>query len=142
MTSIWLIVFLGLLLIEFLTVGLVSIWFSLGALAALITAFVTESVVIQVLVFVVVSVIALFVTRPLVKKFKVNGFEPTNTDRVIGKVCEVTKGIKPNSYGEVDVFGTKWMATSKETIAVGEKVVVEEIDGVKLIVKKEGEGEL
>lgn len=139
MTTIWLIAFLGLLLVEFLTVGLVSIWFALGALAALITTFITDSVVIQVFVFVVVSIISLLVTRPIMKKFKVNGFEPTNTDRVIGKVAEVTKEIKPNSYGEVIIFGDEWMAASKEKIAVGEKVVIEKIEGAKLIVKKEGE---
>lgn len=139
MTTIWLIAFLGLLLVEFLTVGLVSIWFAFGALAALISTFITDSVLIQGVVFIVVSIITLIVTRPLMKKFKVNGFEPTNTDRVIGKVAEVTKEIKPNSYGEVVVFGTEWMAASKDKIAVGEKVVVEKIDGAKLIVKKEGE---
>lgn len=139
MMTIWLIAFLGLLLVEFLTVGLVSIWFAFGALAALITTFITESVLVQVLVFVVISIIALLVTRPLMKKFKVNGFEPTNTDRVIGKVAEVTKEIKPNVYGEVVIFGTEWMAASEEKIAVGEKVVVEKIEGAKLIVRREGE---
>lgn len=139
MTTIWLIAFLGLLLVEFLTVGLVSIWFAFGALAALITTFITESVLVQVLVFVVISIIALLVTRPLMKKFKVNGFEPTNTDQVIGKVAEVTKEIKPNVYGEVVIFGTEWMAASEEKIAVGEKVVVEKIEGAKLIVRREGE---
>lgn len=139
MTTIWLIAFLGLLLVEFLTVGLVSIWFAFGALAALITTFITESVLVQVLVFVIISIIALLVTRPLMKKFKVNGFEPTNTDRVIGKVAEVTKEIKPNVYGEVVIFGTEWMAASEEKIAVGEKVVVEKIEGAKLIVRREGE---
>lgn len=139
MTTIWLIAFLGLLLVEFLTVGLVSIWFAFGALAALITTFITESVLVQVLVFVVISIIALLVTRPLMKRFKVNGFEPTNTDRVIGKVAEVTKEIKPNVYGEVVIFGTEWMAASEEKIAVGEKVVVEKIEGAKLIVRREGE---
>ncbi len=139
MTTIWLIAFFGLLLIELVTVDLVSIWFALGALAALITTFITESILIQTIVFIFVSIIALLVTRPLMKKFKINGFEPTNTDRVIGKVAEVTKEIKPNSYGEVVVFGNEWMAVSKEKIAVGEKVVIEKIDGAKLIVKKEGE---
>lgn len=139
MTTIWLVAFLGLLLIEFLTVGLVSIWFAVGALAALITTFITKSILIQVLVFIIVSIITLLVTKPLMKKFKVNGFEPTNIDRVIGKVAEVTKEIKPNSYGEVIVYGTEWMAVSDENIAVGEKVIVKQIDGAKLIVKREGE---
>ena len=55
MTLIWVIAFLGLLLVEFLTVGLVSIWFAVGALAALITSFITESILIQTVVFIVVA---------------------------------------------------------------------------------------
>ena len=139
MSLIWVIAFLGLLLVEFLTVGLVSIWFAVGALAALITSFITESVLIQTIVFVVVSIVTLFVTQPLIKKFKVTKFEPTNSDRVIGKTGEVTKEIKPNEYGEVVVFGTEWLAASDKKQAVGTKVVVEKIEGNKLIVRKEGE---
>ncbi len=139
MTMIWLIAFLGLLLVEFLTVGLVSIWFAIGALGALITSFFTDYVLIQTIVFVIVSIVALIATRPLMKKFKAVGFEPTNADRVVGKVAEVTKAIKPNEYGEVVIYGTEWMAVSEETIKVGAKVVVEKIDGAKLIVRKEGE---
>ena len=139
MTIIWLIAFLGLLLVEFLTVGLISIWFAVGALAALITAFITDSVVVQSIVFVVVSFVVLLVTKPLVKKLKVNTFQPTNSDRVIGKVAEVVKEITPMEYGEVKIFGTYWTAASDKKIEVGSKVVVEKIDGVKLIVRKEGE---
>ena len=139
MSLIWVIAFLGLLLVEFLTVGLVSIWFAVGALGALITSFITESVLIQTIVFVIVSVITLIVTKPLMKKFKVTNFEPTNSDRVIGKVVEVTKEIKSNEYGEVVVFGTVWLAASDKKHKVGSKVVVQKIEGNKLIVKEEGE---
>lgn len=139
MSLIWVIAFLGLLLVEFLTVGLVSIWFAVGALGALITSFITESVLIQTIVFVIVSIITLIVTKPLMKKFKVTNFEPTNSDRVIGKVVEVTKEIKSNEYGEVVVFGTVWLAASDKNHKVGSKVVVQKIEGNKLIVKEEGE---
>ena len=139
MTLIWLISFFGLLLIEFFTVGLVSIWFAVGALAALLTTFVTESVLIQSIVFAVVSVITLIVAQPLMKKFKVNSFEPTNTDRVIGKVAYVTKEIKSNEYGEVVIFGNEWLAVADKEIAVGTKVIIQKIEGNKLIVKEEGE---
>lgn len=139
MTLIWLIAFLGLLVVEFFTVGLVSIWFAVGALAALLISFITESVLIQAIVFVVVSVITLIVAQPLMKKFKVTSFEPTNTDRVIGKIAYVTKEIKSNEYGEVVIFGNEWLAVADEEIAVGSKVVVQKIEGNKLIVKKEGE---
>lgn len=139
MSLIWVIAFLGLLLVEFLTVGLVSIWFAVGALAALITSFITESVLIQTIVFVVTSIVTLFITQPLIKKFKVTKFEPTNSDRVIGKKAEVIKEIKPNEYGEVIILGVEWLAASDKIIGVGAKVVVEKIEGNKLIVREEGE---
>ncbi|MBQ3510948.1 MAG: NfeD family protein [Bacilli bacterium] len=139
MSLIWVIAFLGLLLVEFITVGLVSIWFAVGALGALITSFITESVLIQTIVFVIVSVVTLFVTKPLMKKLKITNYEPTNSDRVIGKVVEVTKEIKSNEYGEVVVFGTVWLAASDKNHKVGSKVVVQKIEGNKLIVKEEGE---
>ena len=135
----WFIAFLVLLFIEIITINLVTIWFAIGALAALVTALITDSFVIQVIVFLVVSVIALLLTKPLIKKFK--GFQvvPTNSDRVIGKVGEVTKKIEKNKYGEVKVFGNIWTAYSDEELDVGTKVIVKEIEGVKLIVKKEEE---
>lgn len=140
MTMLWLIVFLVLLLFEFMTAGLVSIWFALGALGALISTFITDSILIQAIVFVVVSVIALLITRPLVKKFKLLEIEPTNLDRVVGKTADVVKTITPSEYGEVKVLGAIWTASSDKKIEEGTKVIVDKIEGSKLIVrKKEGE---
>lgn len=133
----WFITFLVLLFIEVITVDLVTIWFAIGALAAMGTAFLTDSILIQVAVFVVVSVIALLVTRPLVKKFKGFDITPTNSDRVIGKVGEVTKKIEKNKYGEVKIFGSIWTAYSEQELDVGSRVKVLGIDGVKLVVQKE-----
>lgn len=133
----WFIAFLVFVFIELITVTLVTIWFAIGAIAAVITTFFTDSVVIQSIVFVVVSVLSLIITKPLVKKFKKFDITPTNSDRVIGKVGDVTKKISPNKYGEVKVFESIWTAKSDEEIKVGEKVKVLSIEGVKLIVKKE-----
>ena len=133
----WFIAFVILLIIELVTVNLVTIWFAIGAVAAIITTIFTDSVLIQSIVFVVVSVIALLITKPLIKKFKKFEIEPTNSDRVIGKVGDVTKKIEKNKYGEVKVYGNTWTASSKEVIEVGERVKVLSIDGVKLIVEKE-----
>ena len=139
MTIVWLITFFALLLVEFITVGLVCLWFAVGAFFALATSFFTDSVMIQSIVFVVVSVVSLIVTKPLLKKFKVVSIEPTNLDRVIGKDALVTVDITPSKYGDVDVLGTIWTAASKEELEVGTKVVVEKIEGSKLIVKRKGE---
>ena len=133
----WFIAFVILLVIELVTVNLVTIWFAIGAVAAIITTIFTDSVLIQSIVFVVVSVIALLITKPLIKKFKKFEVEPTNSDRVIGKVGEVTKRKGKNKYGEVKVYGNTWTASSKQVINVGERVKVLSIDGVKLVVEKE-----
>ena len=133
----WFIAFVILLVIELVTVNLVTIWFAIGAVAAIITTIFTDSVLIQSIVFVVVSVIALLITKPLIKKFKKFEVEPTNSDRVIGKIGEVTKKIGKNKYGEVKVYGNTWTASSKQVINVGERVKVLSIDGVKLVVEKE-----
>ncbi len=137
MSIFWFIAFLVFLVIELVTVNLVTIWFAVGAVVAMVCSFITDSIVIQSVVFLVTSVLVLLLTRPLMKKFK--GFDrvPTNSDRVIGKIGEVTVKIEKNKYGEVKVFGNRWTATSNQVIDVGEHVKVKAIDGVKLIVEKE-----
>lgn len=139
MTIWWFVAFIILLLIEIGTVNLVSIWFAIGAIVSMICSVFVESAIIQLLVFFVVSLISLAVTKPLIKKFKVLEFIPTNLDRVIGKVGTVTKEITKDNYGEVKVFGNVWTAASDKKISVGTKVKVLAIEGVKLIVKVEEE---
>lgn len=137
MTFWWFITFIVLLFVELVTINLVSIWFAFGALASMGTTFITDSIVIQVIVFIVVSVISLLITKPIIKKFKITKIVPTNSDMVIGKTGEVIKKIETNKYGEVKVFGNIWTAYSDQELEIGEKVKVLSIDGVKLIVEKE-----
>ena len=133
----WFILFVILLFIELVTVNLVTIWFAIGSVAAIITTIFTDSILIQSIVFIVVSVISLLITKPLIKKVKKFDVTPTNSDRVIGKTGEVTQKIGRNKYGEVKVYGNTWTASSKQVIDVGERVKVLAIDGVKLVVEKE-----
>ena len=139
MSIIWFVAFLLLLIIEIVTINLVTIWFAFGAIAAMITTMFTDSILIQVIVFLVVSVVSLLLTKPVMKAFKKFDVQPTNSDRVIGKTGEIIKAISENEYGEVKVFGNVWTATSNQDISVGDKVKVVSIDGVKLIVEKEEE---
>lgn len=134
---IWFVVFLIALVLEIATINLVSLWFAIGALAAMLTAYFTDSIVMQIIVFIVVSIVSLLITKPLVRKFKGFSITPTNFDRVIGKTGEVIKEINDNNYGEVKIFGNTWTATSKQELKVGDRVKVLNIDGVKLIVEKE-----
>ena len=137
MSIFWFVAFVVFLVIELVTVNLVTIWFAIGAVLAMLSSLLTDSIFIQACVFLFSSVVVLLLTRPLMKKFK--GFDrvPTNSDRVIGKVGEVTVKIEKNKYGEVKIFGNRWTATSNQVLEVGEHVKVKAIDGVKLIVEKE-----
>ena len=136
MTFTWMVLFLVLIIIEILTVALVSIWFAIGALASFIASFWIDSLWIQLAIFVVVSTISLLLTRKIVAKFKINDGEKTNLDRVIGKIGIVTENIDKLVVGEVKVDGKKWSAISDKKINVGSKVEILSIDGVKLKVKE------
>ena len=136
MTSTWTIIFLILLFVELITINLVSIWFAIGALFSAIVSIFTDSVLIQFLTFLLVSIVTLIITKPVVKKINKKKFTPTNLDRVIGQQGVVTKKIAKDSYGLVKVLGSIWTATSDDFIDVGSRIIVQKIDGVKLIVKK------
>lgn len=140
MEWVWLVVFVILLLIEATTVNFITIWFAVGSLGAFITTYLTDNTLIQCLVFVVITTIALIVTRPLVKKLsKGKPHIKTNLDSVVGEVGIVDETIKPTAMGRVNVLGKNWAAKSDKMIKVGSKVRILAIDGVKLIVQKEEE---
>ena len=139
MTIIWLILAVVMGILEACTVQLVSVWFAIGAAAACVTSLFTDSIVIQVIVFVAVSAIALAATRPLVKKMKDRKSEATNADRYIGKKAIVITEIDNDKpQGMVKVDNEKWTArsVSGEKIPQGEAVTVTAIEGVKLMVEK------
>lgn len=135
MVLMWLILFIVLLIIEALTINLVSIWFAIGAFFSCITSLFTSNFYIQFLVFIVVSIIVLLITKPFVKKMRKRDIEFTNLDRVIGMIGVVTSDILPLSSGEVMVDGKRWSAISNEKIVAGSKVKIKKIEGVKLIVE-------
>lgn len=136
MTFMWMVLFLVLIVLEIVTVGLISIWFALGALASFVSSFWIDSIWIQLGIFVGVSAISLLLTRKIVAKFRINDSEKTNLDRVIGKIGIVTEDIDKLAVGEVKVDGKKWSAISDKKINVGSKVEILSIDGVKLKVKE------
>ena len=135
---IWLIIILALAVLEIATVGLVSIWFIASGIVALILSFFIDSFYIQFAVFVVLGIILLITTRPILNKLIVPKKSKTNLDRVIGMNGIVTESISKNNVGEVKVDGKRWSAISNKKIDVGEEVIIKDIDGVKLIVEKEG----
>lgn len=142
MTTVWVIAMVVFLVVEAVTVGLASIWFAVGALAAMFTAMIGAVLWVQLAVFLVVSAVTLYFTRPLVKKYVNAKVQPTNADMLIGRECRVTETIdNVAGTGAVYVDGKTWTARTDdgEQIPEGELVIAERIDGVKLIVKKTAE---
>lgn len=125
---------------EALTVQLVSVWFVVGSVAALVSSLCAAKLYVQIIVFILVSILMLLITRPLVKKKLEVKAQPTNADRSIGKTAIVIEDIDNiNATGQVKVDGQIWTARSKNSsiIKKGTNVTVEKIDGVKLIVKED-----
>ncbi len=137
----WLIVGVIFAVAEALTVGLVTIWFTGGAVAALIAALLGASTPVQVVLFLVVSIGLLVTTRKIfVKKLK-TGKTKTNVDALVGEEAKVLTEIKPFEPGSVKLKGQEWTAVAKDdnlTIASGEVVKVVAIEGVKAIVNPLG----
>lgn len=142
MVYVWLGLLVALIVAELLTTQLVSIWFAAGALASFIVTLAgVEELWIQIVVFVAVSVVALVVTRPIVRKLVNRKAVPTNADMVIGQTGVVTDRIDNNAEtGLVKVNGAVWTARTEDgsVIESGEKVEIKEIRGVKLFVVKQG----
>lgn len=124
---------------EIFTAQLVSIWFAVGGVAALIASLLNVPFNIQLFIFALVAAVTLIATRPVVKKHLTVKQISTNADRYISKIGIVTIEINNTlGTGQVNVLGSIWTARSSDgsVIEKGEHVMVESIQGVKLIVHR------
>lgn len=133
----WAAVLVIMALAEAATAQLVAIWFVAGALVAFIASLFGAVFWLQCVLFIATAVILLCCTRPLVKKYLNGKRIPTNSDMNIGKTGTVISPIiKDSLTGRVMIEGLDWMAISEndENIEKGQKIIVKDIQGVKLIV--------
>ena len=138
MAFVWIVLAVVLGIIEAATVSLVSIWFAVGAIVAIIPAYFGTPIWVQILVFLVVSAVCFVFTKRFFKDVIKVKKQPTNADGLIGEDGIVTAEID-NLSGEGKVFisGLTWSARSSngENIPEGAVVTVRKIEGVTLIVK-------
>lgn len=140
MTIFWLAAFIVFAIGEAVTVGLVSVWFAVGALAGLFAAALGAGLWLQIAVFLGVSALALALFKPLSSKFLKPKLSATNADRVIGASALVTETIdNTQAQGQVKVKGQVWSARSEQDIVIpaGRTVRVLRIEGVKVIVESQ-----
>ena len=134
----WLVLAIVFAAVELATVGLVSIWFAAGAFAALLVAVLHGNLILQVIVFLAVSIVLLVSTRSWAKKYLNSKIQKTNVDSVIGEKTRLTERVSNlDQTGKAVVLGQEWTARAahdNEIIEQGELVEVVAVSGVKLIV--------
>lgn len=140
--AIWLITsgifFLG----EIFTISFLLFWPGVGAFLAFLTSLIVpENLLVQIVVFVASTILMIIFTKPLINKlFKNKDNTSMNNSAVLGKKGIVIKKMdKDNPVGQVKVNGELWSAIKSDkdkAINVGESVIIEKIDGVKLLVRK------
>ena len=139
MVFVWLVIAVVLGIFEAATVALVSIWFAIGAVAAMVPAYFNAPFWVQILVFILVSALCFVFTRPFFKKIIRVNKQPTNVDRLGGQEGVATDDIENiECRGKVFISGLTWSARSEtgELIPQGAVVTVKKIEGATLVVKR------
>ena len=136
MWIVWLVVVILLVVIEAMTVNLVTIWFIISGIITMFLSFFLNDLISQFAVFVLLGILLMILTKPAIEEMKKNKEEKLNLERIIGMEGVVIKEIKKNVIGEVKVDGKTWSAIADKKITVDSDIIVEEIRGVKLVVSK------
>lgn len=129
-------------LIEIVTTDLTSIWFAAGSLISLIASIFmkNEFIYLQVCMFAVVSILAIFLLKPIIKKKFNNDKTATNVHALVGKTVKVVSTISLNNPGSVKAEGIEWTAnTNMDKFEVGDLVEIVSVTGNTLLVKRKEE---
>lgn len=132
----WLVAVIAFVVLEASTTALVSVWFAVGAAAAMIVSFFTESLPVQIAVFAVVSAVALLIMVPILAKRRKERKAPVTNGSplTIGKQGVVLVDIRPGYLGRVRVDGLDWQARAESLMPEGTPCRVTDVDGAILIV--------
>ena len=136
-TVFWFILLIIFVVVEAVTVNMVSAWFAAGSLAAMLVALAGGKMWLQILLFLVVSGVALALLRPLAKKYFTPRITRTNVDAMAGKICLCITAIDNLAgVGQVRIGDVEWTArsTSGEPTPAGEQVKIDRVEGVKVYV--------
>lgn len=136
---IWLILALVAFILELLTPSaLLSIWFSVGALFAALSAYVYPNFAFELTVFMGVSALSFAYFRPLFSRwFKVNK-QATNADRLIGYEGRLSEEVTPEKWGALVISGIRYSVISEENKTLKQEawVKVVALAGAKLVVQE------
>ncbi len=135
----WLIAGAVLCVLEMITITLTCIWFAGGAVVAAIAAQIGLPLIVQLIIFAIVSVVLLIMTRPIAVRYVNEQTKKTNVDALVGQHQTVAETIDPTkNQGKIIIGDVEWgakPADGKSIIEEGTEVVITEISGVKLVVE-------
>ena len=133
----WIILFVVCVFLEILTTGFFLLSVGIGSVAAAVANYMSFDPITQLLIFAIVTVICVIVSRPFAKKLTQGGSKKkAASDRLLGTEGIVVEHIDIEHSGIVQISGETWRAIADENISVGEKIIIKEIKGVKLKVMK------
>jgi len=136
---IWIVVAVIFGIIEIVTLGIMTIWFAVGAVAAAILASLGVGFIWQFAAFLFVSIVLLYFTRPIAEKYLKIGKQKTNAESLIGELAVIVEETGPNKIGQARVRGQMWSceaADKNEVFVKDEEVIIERIEGVRLLIKR------
>lgn len=137
MIWVWLIVFIFMLVLEFITTDFVSVWFAISAIPTIIITLIFKELIwLQITTFFVVGFLLMLLIRKYVVRYTKKNIVSTNVDSYIGKNAIVTETIRPDLKGLVSFENDTWTAISNEEIDKGDMVKIIAIEGNKFIVTK------
>ena len=133
----WVVLVIICILVELATVGLTAIWFAAGALVSLAAAALGANPIVQIILFLAVSIVLLAATRPWAKKYINSRTQSTNADSLIGQTIQIKERVSNmDQTGMAVVHGQEWTVRTRndnEIIEPGEKAKILAISGLKLI---------
>jgi membrane protein implicated in regulation of membrane protease activity len=133
----WIILFVACILLEIITTGFFFFLLVIGSGAAMVANYMHFDPITQIIIFIIVTIICLVASRPFAKKLTQGSpKKKAAADRLLGKEGSVIESIDIENSGMVNISGESWRAIADENISVGEKIIVEEIKGVRLKVTK------
>lgn len=136
----WLIISGLMFILEILTAGFLVFWFGVAALLTMVLSLFVDSIIIQIVFFIIISFILVIATKPIVNKYLLKGdMVKTNVYTIIGKVAVTTIDIDiSKSTGQIKIGSDVWSARSEngEVIPAGTMVEILKVEGVKVVVRE------
>lgn len=125
----WAVIAVVCLILELTAGDFFIICFAFGALAAAVDAGVLgNGIYLQLLSFVVISLVCIFYVRPFARRYLHRGEDSrvSNADALMGRQGRVVEAVKADGYGRVQIDGDVWKAVTREShdIPEGSNVVV------------------